>query len=344
MAAKKLETKKNECKPDLSKTNTVEFKKNTLYKLPVKGHKDYEIIGFMLVNPKVLSPDKDYQRPIGAGRKGNIYRSIRDCGFWHFFPMIVDEKFSIIDGLHRYGAALQDGVDLVMVCIIRFINVKKEIEYFTRFDSFDTGLASKDKMHALYLGGIHSTPQVVYHLAQSSTSTLYDRIAIQGKGNHRRYTINIILRVINHAVFGTAQHYERGRKANLLETRLTELIDSKKKRAVGMKSIESKVNRCINFIEDTFGCWTGKNKPVHLKMTPLDALLRFYIEADKIDAFSENRLEETIDKMRSFDRTHFYQYTGFPNASQNIYQALVMHYNTGRTANKIIFKASIELA
>jgi len=133
----------------------------------------------------------EYQRCIDNTRLKKISDSIKKYGYWPQEVIIINNKYEVIDGQHRFVAAKQNGINIIPVSIVSFPCKENEAKFFTLKNNYNTSLKNIDYWHAAHIAK-HPLANILYSLNYDDDSLLKDMIALKGTNTE-------------HSKFSTAQ-------------------------------------------------------------------------------------------------------------------------------------------
>ena len=246
---------------------------------------------YELVDVRLIELPPSYQRCIEPRRLKKISNSIKLYGYWPQEVITVNKGLQIIDGQHRYHAAIDNGIKKIPISILRFENISDEAKFFCAKNSYNTSLKPIDFWHAAFLAG-DITANVIYQLNTDDDSLLKDMISLKGsEGKTSKFNVTECIAIIKVCALGMATHGGLS-KNEFLSPRIG---------ATSYYTIKEEVNLCVGWFFDCFG--DKKNNPIPFRGTSISAILPVYIELKKQGFL--NTAEKRKSVVRKFRAFHF---------------------------------------
>ncbi len=282
------------------------------------------LVKYQIMPVKNINVNTDYQRLREPARERRVTNSIKKHGYWPQEVVILNEKYEAIDGNHRVLGAKKNKIKDIPVSVVTFPNKKKEAEFFTIKNSFNTQLKPVDFWYARYLGE-HPYAMILYDMTKNPESLLYNKIAIKGQRTEQsKFAIPSALIFINTA--GAMMPFPWNQKYDEIIT--NKLITRGKMR------ILHDVNDLMLFFYDCFGKEKQSN-PIPYRRDSVRAICSFYHKCRKEGLLNTSLKTKTvIKKIRLFVFTQ-----DFVKAEHvGKLMSLVNHWNKSRRANKLNYK------
>lgn len=252
----------------------------------IKVLEDYKVVPV-----EELKIGKKFQRDINNARLSKIEKSIKKYGYLPHEPLKVDADGYVTDGQHRLTAAKRLGIKHVPVTVYGAETYKDEVKFFMDMNSFNTNLSSVDTLAAAYEAG-EPAAKIIYELEKDTSSKLYERIALRGKGGLKnRFSLTAVSSLINTVVFNLNAPHWKSKDNEKFQERLEQQ---------GYGLVLSRVNEFLtwfySFAEDK------QTNPFAYRLATFRAILRIYLSL-KHQGFLSARKEwnSSVNKLAKFN-------------------------------------------
>lgn len=285
--------------------------------------------GIKIVKPHIMIDPRNlkkiglhYQRFLELRRQKNIEESIKQYGYWPSQVITVNENHEIIDGQHRWRAALNQNISKVPICIVSFPSKEMEAEYFWHCNDYNTKLNQPCYWAARYEAN-DIIAKILYELEADAHSFFCNFIAIKGKQTSQsKLTIAHALSIIVSMTLDYSWKWER---------RYDKLI-KRKIEALGYREISIRCNLFLKWFFDCFGN-EKKHNPIAYNGNTIRAIISFFLLLKK-QGFLNSQYINTVNKMRQF--VFVSEFIRTPQIGKIHF--FINHFNAGRSKNKLEYK------
>ncbi len=141
-----------------------------------------------------------YQRGIERSRYKQVLASMQKYGlFLTEHPIIITQDNIIVDGQHRFKAALEFGLKEVPVVKYKFKTPEHEAKYFVHINGFSSKQKPVDFWHSAKLTN-NRIANLLYMLAENDRSVLKGMIATKGQETNHKIAVPQIIELILKAI------------------------------------------------------------------------------------------------------------------------------------------------
>ena len=167
----------------------------------------YKVIrnAFECPTNKITIPDL-YQRSIQPSRTMNVAKQMEILGGYdRSKPIVLNEKFEVVDGQHRLLATQMMGGNKIWVVIYEFNTFEDEVTYWVWAQKNMAPPGPDQFWHSQYL--IKNTyAKLIYDLSQNDkTSVCHNMVALKtAKSKKKKITLAVFLSILNQVGLGFA--------------------------------------------------------------------------------------------------------------------------------------------
>lgn len=272
---------------------------------------------------KINPNSRSYQRPLESSWIGKLIDDYKMNGFDRSKPITLNDKFQIVDGQHRYQAALEFGMINIPAVIYSFDTYTDEVMEYYRQNDWHHTHNTKMYWNARYEAK-EPIAQLLYKLQDDENCYLHNDINLYGKEGPLKYKIGQALVLLNYSVH--------------IHNRWQRQVDDKIRERIANRNYED-IRRYINLtLQFIYDCW-GKDKQtahvIYMART-FEALVRFYKILDKNHKLVGKYRNSAVKRMQSFKFDEAFRQT----ADFHKIGLLASHYDKFRGSAK---KLNLEL-
>lgn len=170
----------------------------SIKKFSEKIHKHFIEIKDVMLN--VINPNSQpYQRPVEDTWVGDLINRFSINGYDRAEPITLNDVDRMVDGQHRYWAAVKYGMIKIPSILYRFDSYEDEVKYYFTRNTWTHQPNNKAYWNARREMKDPLALQL-YALNNNNDSLLYGDVNLLGLGGKRQYSIHVALLMMNFAM------------------------------------------------------------------------------------------------------------------------------------------------
>jgi len=265
-----------------------------------------------------------YQRVLEPPRLKEIMNMMTECGGpWKTLTMTVNDRWSLVDGNHRWNALINLGFKSVpIVHMMEFENDSAEAQYFIDINKMNIQIKKDHYIWRARYIAKHPAAELMYRLVDiDETSKLFNNVSIaERKSTKNRIPINVAWQIICRCCLNIQDSYKSAQENNILKK--IEITDYTK--------IKEDINNFMIWFEKCFN--EKKHGSIAWSSKAMRCFIIFFMMLRQNNLLNTtSKYKQSVKKLQTFNLT-----TEIIKLDQySFLLCLVNHYNKKKRTNRL---------